>query len=146
MALKKLFYLTKEGLRAIREEFRRLEDERSLLVASGEEGREDLLVIERRLRDISEILSSHAVIRPPLPRDRDEVRLGATVLARATTTGRLHEVRLVGTAEANPVLGKISDESPFGRALLGKKVGDEIFLLARPDFRYVIEKISYHSA
>lgn len=145
MTSQKIFYLTKQGLERVREEFRNLEERRAELVAAGEEGREELALTEKRLRDLFEVLRSHAIIRPPLPRERGEVRLGATVLARSTVTGRFHEIQLVGTIEANPLLGRVSDESPFGRALLGRRVGDEIFVSARLDSRYVIEKISYHS-
>jgi transcription elongation factor GreA len=40
--------------------------------------------------------------------------------------GKIEQFTIVGSAEANPVEGKISNESPVGKALLGKKIGDEV--------------------
>jgi transcription elongation factor GreA len=41
-------------------------------------------------------------------------------------SGRKKEFQVVGTVEADPLEGKISDESPIGQALMGKKVGEEV--------------------
>jgi transcription elongation factor GreA len=40
--------------------------------------------------------------------------------------GKIEQFTIVGSAEASPVEGKISNESPVGKALLGKKIGDEV--------------------
>jgi transcription elongation factor GreA len=40
--------------------------------------------------------------------------------------GKIEQFSIVGSTEANPVEGKISNESPVGKALLGKKIGDEV--------------------
>jgi transcription elongation factor GreA len=50
---------------------------------------------------------------------------------------------IVGTLEANPSEGKISNESPVGKALLGKKVGDEIVITSPINVKYKIKKIRY---
>ncbi|MGB2884689.1 MAG: GreA/GreB family elongation factor, partial [Dehalococcoidia bacterium] len=55
----------------------------------------------------------------------NRVRLGATVTV-TTQDGQEEQYTIVGSAEANPTEGRISNESPVGRALLGKRVGDEI--------------------
>jgi transcription elongation factor GreA len=51
--------------------------------------------------------------------------LGDKVLIQ-NQDGKIDQFTIVGSAESNPANGKISNESPVGRALLGKKVGDEV--------------------
>ncbi len=53
------------------------------------------------------------------------------------------EYEIVGTLEANPALGKISNESPVGRALLGHKVGEEVVVQSPLKIKYKILKIKY---
>jgi transcription elongation factor GreA len=49
----------------------------------------------------------------------------------------------VGTLEANPALGKISNESPVGKALLGHKIGDEVLVSSPAKIAYKIKGIKY---
>ena len=49
----------------------------------------------------------------------------------------------MGTIEANPPLGRISNESPVGKALLGKKVGDTILVHANSKSYYTVKQIFY---
>ncbi len=58
-----------------------------------------------------------------------EVRIGSTVSLR-TKDNKRRKYQLVGAAETNPAEGRISDESPLGRALLGKKRGDSVKIQA----------------
>jgi transcription elongation factor GreA len=53
------------------------------------------------------------------------VEMGNKVLIQ-NQDGKIEQFAIVGSAEASPVEGKISNESPVGKALLGKKIGDEI--------------------
>jgi transcription elongation factor GreA len=53
------------------------------------------------------------------------VELGDKVLVQ-NQDGKIEQYTIVGSTEANPLEGRISNESPVGRALLGKKIGDEI--------------------
>ena len=55
----------------------------------------------------------------------DIVRLGSRVTV-VDQEGQQEEYTIVGSPEVNPRLGKISNESPVGRALLGRKIGDQI--------------------
>ena len=50
---------------------------------------------------------------------------------------------IVGTLEANPSLGKISNESPVGKALLGRRVGDEVIISSPIKTVYKIKGIKY---
>jgi len=81
--------------------------------------RNEQKVAENRIAEIQEILKNAKVIRGG---KKDKVALGATVVL--TLSGRKMEYTLVGPTEANPLEGKISNESPIGKALLGHKMGD----------------------
>ena len=67
--------------------------------------------------------------------------MGAKV--KIDVDGQKDEFLLVGTLEANPALGKISNESPVGRALLGHKVGDEIVVPSPIKITYKVKNIKY---
>ena len=62
----------------------------------------------------------------------DEVRIGSTVIIQEYGEDYDEEYRIVGSAEANPRERKISEKSPIGSALLGKKLGAKI-RVATPD-------------
>ena len=74
---------------------------------------------ESRILEIQDILKNAKVIRGG---KRTKADLGATV--SLSIGGRKAEYTLVGPTEANPLEGKISNESPIGKALLGHKAGD----------------------
>ncbi|AQP53066.1 transcription elongation factor GreA [Vagococcus penaei] len=59
---------------------------------------------------------------------KDEVALGRTVSFIELPDGEEEEYIIVGSAEADPFSGKISNDSPIARALLGKKLGDEVVI------------------
>ncbi len=71
----------------------------------------------------------HAAVIPPEEGHSGRVTLGSTVVV-TSTDGKKEHYTIVGSAEANPGEGKISNESPVGRALLGKKVGDHVEVAA----------------
>ncbi|MBR2841176.1 transcription elongation factor GreA [Candidatus Saccharibacteria bacterium] len=81
--------------------------------------RNEQKVAESRILEIQDILKNAKVIRGG---KKDKVALGATV--NLTLSGKKMEYALVGPTEANPLEGKISNESPIGKALLGHKAGD----------------------
>ena len=56
----------------------------------------------------------------------DEVHLGATIKVKETSSGTSHEFTIVGSAESDPPNRRISNESPLGRALLGRKKGETV--------------------
>ena len=58
--------------------------------------------------------------------DNDIVNVGSHVVVRYVETGAEAAFEIVGTAAADPVHGKISNESPIGGALLGKAVGEQV--------------------
>ena len=85
--------------------------------------------VEGRIMELEDILSKAQIIADHVP--TDEVRIGAKVTIRIDG-GATETYQIVGSAEADPKAGRISNQSPIGRALLGKKIGDEISVTA-PD-------------
>jgi transcription elongation factor GreA len=75
---------------------------------------------ETRISEIENILQNVEIIKRPS--GAVKVQLGSSVKVK---NGSIKEFQVVGTVEADPLNGKISDESPIGKALLGKKVGEE---------------------
>lgn len=78
-----------------------------------------------RIAEIEYIIS-HAVIIEGGNADPNVVGLGSKVEVEDLTTGEKEEYHIVGSQEANPMQGRISEESLFGRAIIGKRVGEEV--------------------
>lgn len=102
---------------------------------------EDLELLETRLAELEIILKNSELISPPTKEKQDRVVLGARVVVEVG--GEEDELEIVGTLEANPSLGKISNECPVGRSLLGHKVGEEVVIGSAPKVVYKIKKVSY---
>jgi len=77
-------------------------------------------VVEGRILEIQDILLHAKIIKGG---KKQKVAMGSKVTLERN--GKTTEYTLVGAVEANPLEGKISDESPIGKAILGKKVGEE---------------------
>ena len=90
--------------------------------AEYQSARQDQEKLEARISEVEHILQNVEVISKP--KGDSKVQLGSTV--KLTANGTVKEFQVVGTVEADPLSGKISDESPIGQALLGKKLGDEV--------------------
>ena len=79
-----------------------------------------------RIAELEDILL-HAVIVDESEMDSDKISIGCTVtVTNLDMRKQLPAYKIVGSQEADPMDGKISDESPFGKAMLGKKVGDVV--------------------
>jgi transcription elongation factor GreA len=158
MAEEKKFYLTKEGLERIKKEYRDLK-ELKLAKTKGESPKilhsedlnpeylafqEDVSFLEARIIELENILKNIELIKPPRKEKQNIVDLGATILVEVD--GQNDEFTLVGSLEANPSIGKISNESPVGKALLGRKVGDEVVVSSPIKTTYKIKKIKYKIA
>ena len=81
--------------------------------------------IEERIMDLEKILRNARVIDGQEV-NLDEVGLGSRVSLLDLDTGEELEYTIVGSTEANPSQLKISNESPVGKALLGRKAGEEL--------------------
>jgi transcription elongation factor GreA len=158
MAAEKKFYLTKEGLEKIKKEYRDLKNLK-LSKTRGEIPKiwhsedinpeylsfwEDLSFLETRIAELENILKNAKLIQPPPKEKQNVVNLGATVLVEVD--GQNDEFTIVGTLEANPALGKISNESPVGRALLGHRTGDTVVISSPIQTIYKIKKIRYQTS
>ena len=82
--------------------------------------RSEQKVMEGRILEIQGILKHAKLIRVG---KKEKVALGATVLL--SVGGKKQTYTLVGAVEANPLEGKISNESPIGKEIMGKKAGDK---------------------
>jgi len=158
MAERKKFYLTEQGLEKIKKEYQDLKNLK-LSKTKGEVPKiwhsedlnpeylsfqEDLSFLETRIVELENILKHAELITAPPKEKQDIVNLGAQVIVEVD--GQTDEFTIVGTLEANPSLGKISNESPVGRTLLGHRVGEEVIVSSPIQTVYKIKKIRYLSS
>ncbi|HSB89329.1 MAG TPA: transcription elongation factor GreA [Anaerolineales bacterium] len=85
--------------------------------------KEEQAFLEGRILELETILREAVVVDPP--QASDKVALGTTVVV-AVDGGSPETYQLVGMKEADPRRGKITHESPIGRALMGRRVGDTV--------------------
>jgi len=155
----KKFYLTKQKLEELEQEYKSLiAFEKSKTI--GEEAprvlesedlnpeflsfQEDMSFLRSRITELENILNNNEIIKNPPKQNKDTIGLGAKVLV--SVNGNKDEFTIMGTLEANPSLGKISNESPVGKALIGHKVGEEIVISSPVKTTYKIKKIKYLSS
>ena len=81
--------------------------------------------IEARIEEIEKILKNAEVVVEDEV-DLDKISVGCTVKLLDAEYDEELEYRIVGSSEANSLQGKISNESPVGKALIGAKAGDEV--------------------
>ena len=93
-----------------------------------------------RIAELEDILS-HAVIIEDENEATGRVGLGCTVVVENLQTGAQTTYVITGSQEANPMEGKLSDDSPFGRAAVGKSVGDT-FMVNAPAGSYEMKVIN----
>lgn len=91
--------------------------------AEYHEAKDSLGLIEGRISQIEEYMKNMEVIDEDLGKG-DRVRVGSTL--NVEVNGKEKEFTIVGSTEADPLSGKISNESPIGNALLGARVGDTV--------------------
>lgn len=135
--------LTPEGLERLKAELKRLRTEGRQRIAERLEsafadGQDDEFVdnaeleaarneqsfLEGRILELEEILGNYQLIEENGP--HDAVKVGDWVTVVEQDSEEEERYHLVGPAEADPVEGRISNESPLGKALLGAKIGEEV--------------------
>lgn len=136
--MKKNISLTKDGKAELEEELKELIAERPLVAdrlayarSFGDlkenqeytDARDEQRQIETRILEIEDILKNAKIIETG---SFKEVAVGAKV--KIKILGKEHEYMIVGEVEADPLNGRISDISPIGKAIMGKKVGDKYLL------------------
>jgi len=135
--MNKLFRLTQSGIDELKAELVGLVAKRSQIAdtiktarelgdlsenAEYQSARADQERNEDRIAEIENIIQNVEVIKKP--RGDSKIQLGSTVKLKGDS--KTKEFQVVGTVEADPLKGKISDESPIGKALIGKKVGESV--------------------
>ena len=153
--MKKQYHLTRDGQAELKTELAELTAKRAVIseeiasarsqgdlaenaeyhAAKEEQGRNEI-----RIEEIEHILNNAELITTP--KNDNKVRLGSTVKLK-DGGGKAKQFQVVGTVEADPLNGKISDESPIGKALIGKKEGEEVEIVTPAETStYTIADIS----
>lgn len=131
-------YLSPEGIETLKKELQELKTKKRQEIAKRLQEAKDLgdlsenaeyfeakeaqSLNENRIAELEELLKNAVVIKTP--NAEDVVRIGSTIETKLNNNTEIFCI--VGSAEAKPHEGKISNESPLGRAFLGKKLGDEV--------------------
>jgi transcription elongation factor GreA len=93
--------------------------------AEYEEAKKEQAFIEGRIQELRHVLQNAQILQDDeIP--TDAVGIGSLVTVTEVDTGDEWEFKLVGSFESDPDNDKISDESPIGEALFGKRVGDTV--------------------
>ncbi len=113
--------------------------------AEYEDAKNEQAFVEGRIQELEMLLSRARIIEAALhngPMDTVALNSIVTVQTAGEDPEKFH---IVGAAEANPLEGRISDVSPLGRALIGRRVGDEVTVSA-PDGAFTYRILSIESA
>jgi transcription elongation factor GreA len=137
-SMQKKYLLTQEGLLKLNDELKHLiNDKRKEVIerireaaAHGDlsenadyaQAREEQSFIEGRIMEIEDMIKNAEIITAST--QHSSVTVGSTIKVRVEGEEKTYSI--VGSNEANPLEGKISNESLVGRALLGKKMGDKV--------------------
>jgi transcription elongation factor GreA len=137
--------MTRDGVERLEQELAHLRDVRRHEVAAKiheakelasaqnnseyEEAKNEQAFVEGRIMTLEHLLANVTLIDEEAAHNASRVQLGSKVSVK-TSEGKSQEYTIVGPAEARPTEGLISNESPVGRALLGKRVGDEVQISA----------------
>jgi transcription elongation factor GreA len=141
--MKKAYQLTPAGKLELEKELEELKSRRGYIAqkiadardygdlsenAEYSEARNEQAQVESRIGEIEEILQNACLIDGKR-KNPTSVVLGVTVDLHHTQTKKKVSYTIVGSVEADPLEGKISDESPIGQALMGKKVGEKVSIV-----------------
>ena len=148
--MKKVYQITEVGKKELEAELEGLKGRRGEIAdkiaeardygdlsenADYDTAREDQALVETRIAEIEDILANAQMIKAG---NGSKVSVGSTVELKSA--GKTFTYTLVGPVEADPLEGKISNESPIGEALMGKKVG-ETAVITTPKGEMVYEII-----
>lgn len=135
-------YLSASGFSRLKEELFLLKDKRRKEIAERleyakslgdlsenaeyQEAKEEQQLVESRIADLEDILSRAVLISHPA--SVSAVTIGSTVVTKKENNGSEDSYFIVGKEEADPSQNRISNESPLGRALIGKQKGDSVII------------------
>jgi transcription elongation factor GreA len=145
-------FLTKEGFEKLQEELDYLRTAKRQEVADRlheameggelienaeyEAAKNEQAFVEGRIQELEMLLATARVIEDDKKKKADAVQVGSTVTIQENGSEE-ETYTIVGAAEANPREGKISNESPMGRAVLNHRAGDEV-QIDTPDGSYTV--------
>ena len=137
----KQVFLTSEGLKKLEEELNELKTVKRKEIAEKikvalsfgdlsenseyDEAKNDQAILESRIMSIEAMLKNVSIINES-DLDTESIFVGSKIKIRDVEFDEVSDYRIVGSNEADPDSGLISDESPIGSALLGHKVGDMV--------------------
>ena len=146
-------FLTAEGLKQLEEELKNLKTEKRREVAARleeaisfgdlsenseyDEAKNEQARVEGRILEVEKMLKNVQLIDEKKAHAGKTVRIGSTVTIKSEGEKDSETFTIVGSTEANPLEGRISNESPVGSALLGKKKGDSA-QVAAPSGDFVV--------
>lgn len=139
--MSKVTLLTQEGLLEFQEELKNLKEVRRLEVAAKlkeaisygdlsenseyEDARSEQAQLEIRILELEEIMKNHEIIDAKKANKKQAgVNVGSVVTITSVEDGKKETFRIVGSTESDIFENKLSNESPIGKALIGKVVGD----------------------
>jgi transcription elongation factor GreA len=151
----KTTYISKDGLEKLREELTEMTSVRRPEIAQRihdakehgdlsenaeyEDAKNEQAFVEGRIQALESMIKNASIIDEN--HSTDHVQIGSTV--KVTGEDGEESFMIVGSAEAKPAAGRISNESPVGRALLGRKKGEKVVVkVPAGDFTYKIIEIS----
>ena len=151
--------ITKNGMHKIQEELDQLvkveREELKIVISDARDlgdlkenaeyhaAKEKQSIMEGRIAQLQGIIASSEVLDPSLV-ESEKIVFGATVTILNADTDESIVYQIVGEPESNINEGKISYNSPLGKALIGKEVGDEVIVKApKGDIEYEVEDIEY---
>jgi transcription elongation factor GreA len=145
-------FLTKEGFQKLQEELDHLRKVKRQEVADRlheameggelienaeyEAAKNEQAFVEGRIQELEMLLATARVIEDDKKKKADSIQVGSTVTIKEAGLDE-ETYTIVGAAEANPREGKISNESPMGKAILNHRAGDEV-QVETPDGAYKV--------
>ncbi|HAN87599.1 MAG TPA: transcription elongation factor GreA [Firmicutes bacterium] len=150
--------LTPEGLHSLERELEYLRTTKRREIASRikqaiefgdisdnseyEDAKNEQAFVEGRIAQLEKMLRNAKIIEGP-DGDGNAVSVGSTVVLKDLSHGDVEQYMIVGSAEANPSKKRISNESPVGRAVLGKTVGSVVeVIVPLGTIRYEVVQIA----
>ena len=158
MAEENKIYVTEEGLQKLRDEYDHLvhvvrEEVKSELAearslgdlsenADYDAAREKQSQVESRIAQLENMLSHYELIDTSKKSNKKNVRIGSTVKILFMDTNQEAEYSIVGSTEADPLNGKLSNETPLAMAVLDHKIGNVVDVNVKSP--YQVKILDFH--
>lgn len=151
--------LTQEGLDALKKEHEHLKNKKRKEVAERlkeaisygdlsenseyEEAKNEQAFVEGRIVELEKMIKNAQIIDEKKAHSAKKVQIGTTVVVKDLEKDDEEEFTIVGSTETDPLKARLSNESPIGKALLGKKKGDRVIVKA-PAGKFEFELVDIH--